>query len=218
MDPNSLLNGLLHYLYFIILLTFHEFAHAWTAWKLGDRTARDLGRISLNPITHIDPLGTVVIPLIAIAISSSASGGGYFFGWAKPVPVDRHAFRHPRLHDSLVTAAGPLMNLLLAFVLVLGAKAGLVAGAPKVVGVLMDMAFFSTLLCFFNLLPVPPLDGSHLLKNAIRMSEEAYLRYSQYGFFIIFVVMQIPQVQHVLYFAVQLTMLILTTLVGMKGD
>jgi len=217
METHTLVNGLLHYIYFVILLTFHEFAHAWTAWKLGDRTARDLGRISLNPVVHIDPLGTVIIPLIAIALSASAGGVGFFFGWAKPVPVDRSAFSNPRWHDSLVTAAGPAMNLVLAFLLVLLAKGSQIAGSPKAFSVLMDMAYLSTLLCFFNLLPVPPLDGSHLLRNAIRMSDETFLRFSQYGFFIIIVVMQIPWIRNFIAFVVHVSMARMAALAGLRG-
>lgn len=215
MDLHALTNGLLYYVYFLILLTFHEFAHAWTAGKLGDDTSRQLGRISLNPLVHIEMLGTVIIPLIAIVLSSSASGPAFFFGWAKPVPVNRSRFSHPRLHDSLVTVAGPAINFVLAFLLVLIAKAAVVGGAPKVQEVAMSMAWLSLVLCFFNLLPVPPLDGSHLLKNAINMSEETYVRFSQYGFFIIFILMQIPFVRQLLRFVVQLAMWIMTSAVGL---
>ena len=198
MDFNLLAEGLLQYLYLLILLTFHEFGHAWTAHKCGDDTARSLGRVSLNPMVHIDLFGTVILPLLTIAITVSTGSHPLLFGWAKPVPVNTSQLRWGRLGDSLVTLAGPAINFALAFLLVLAANAGEKAGWVKFDGVCADMARLSLVLCFFNLIPVPPLDGSHLLKNLIRMREETFLKFSQYGFFIILVLIQIPGVQGVL--------------------
>src|SRR5688572_11548690 len=116
MDVEILTEVLLRYLCFIPVLTFHEFAHAWTAWKLGDDTAKDLGRVSLNPIVHMEVIGTVVLPLLAIYLSLSGSMlATLIIGWGKPVPVDLNNLRNPRRDDSLIALAGPAMNLVLAF-------------------------------------------------------------------------------------------------------
>src|SRR5436189_4534831 len=98
MDPRALVDGLIMYLGLLVLLTFHEFGHAWMAWKCGDDTAHSLGRVSLNPLVHIDPIGTVLIPLLALIPGL----GGFLIGWAKPVPVNPNNLRNPRLDDILV--------------------------------------------------------------------------------------------------------------------
>ena len=114
MDSRQLVDGLIMYLGMLVLLTFHEFGHAWMAWRCGDTTARDQGRVSLNPLVHIDLIGTVILPLIMIL---SPGVGRFLIGWAKPVPVNPHNLRNPRVDDILVTLAGPWMNLLLAVVI-----------------------------------------------------------------------------------------------------
>ena len=119
MDFNVLIIGLLQYLSLVILLTFHEFGHAWMASKCGDDTAKDQGRCSLNPLVHIDPVGTVIMPLLMIFLSLNGSGlSRFMIGWAKPVPVNPSNLRNPKLDDILISMAGPWMNLLLAVVLV----------------------------------------------------------------------------------------------------
>src|SRR5438045_711808 len=160
MDPRMLIDGLIQYLGLLVLLTFHEFGHAWMAWKCGDDTARLQGRVSLNPIFHIDPIGTVVMPLLIIFLSMSGGSGfsRFLIGWAKPVPVNPSNLRNPRVDDILVTLAGPWMNLLLAIVLMGLARLGAIAHASSMTTVCIDMAQLSLLLCFFNLLPNPPLD------------------------------------------------------------
>src|SRR5688500_4484351 len=116
-STEALLQGFLFYLCFIPVLTFHEFAHAWTSWKCGDDTAKNLGRVSLNPIVHMELIGTVVLPLLAIYLSISGSGlAGFIIGWGKPVPVDLHNLRNPRRDDTLIALAGPVMNLILAVI------------------------------------------------------------------------------------------------------
>ena len=123
MDANWIIEGLISYLGLIVLLTFHEFGHAWTAEKCGDDTARLHGRCSLNPIVHIDPIGTVVLPLLMIFLSPGISR--FMIGWAKPVPVNPYNLRNPRLDDILVSMAGPAMNLILAVALMALARVGL---------------------------------------------------------------------------------------------
>src|SRR6202789_370979 len=116
-------DGLIQYLMLVALLTFHEFGHAWTAWKCGDDTARLQGRVSLNPLVHIDPIGTVLLPLLMIFMPGSI--GRVMIGWAKPVPVNPYNLHRKNVDDVLVTMAGPGMNLLLAVLLVAAARAGL---------------------------------------------------------------------------------------------
>src|ERR1043165_7541092 len=136
MDPRLLIDGLIMFLGLLVLLTFHEFGHAWMAWKCGDDTARLQGRGSLNPLAHIAPIGTVVLPLLMIFFSLSGSGLGRFLvGWAKPVPVTPHNPRNPRVDDILVTLAGPWMNLLLAIVLMGLARLGMVLQSGSMITV-----------------------------------------------------------------------------------
>jgi Zn-dependent protease len=192
MDQNALIDGLIMYLGLVLLLTFHEFAHAWTAWKCGDDTARLQGRVSLNPIAHIDPIGTVLVPLLALMIPGA---GQFLIGWAKPVPVNLANLPNPRVDDILITMAGPLMNLILAVVLMALARMGLVMGMAEMTELCAKFAFLSLLLCFFNLIPIPPLDGSRVLRVIIGMSYEAYYEIARYGIFILILVLQIKPVR-----------------------
>src|ERR1700678_3346395 len=109
MDSSQIADGLIFYIELVVLLTFHEFAHAWVAHKCGDDTARLQGRMSLNPVVHIDPIGTVVLPLVMIFISPVSR---FLIGWAKPVPVNLANLSNPFRDDILIAMAGPAMNLL----------------------------------------------------------------------------------------------------------
>ena len=213
MDANWIIEGLISYLGLIVLLTFHEFGHAWTAEKCGDDTARLQGRCSLNPIVHIDPIGTVQLPLMMIFLSPGISR--FMIGWAKPVPVNPHNLRNPRVDDILVSMAGPAMNLLLAVGLVALARAGVLFHLRDAAELFLQMAALSLLLCFFNLIPIPPLDGSHVLRNLTGMSWEAYAKFAQFGFIAVIVAIQIPQVRQALNFAVNGTLLLLATIFGL---
>jgi len=195
MDSRQLVDGLIMYLGMLVLLTFHEFGHAWMAWRCGDTTARDQGRVSLNPLVHIDLIGTVILPLIMIL---SPGVGRFLIGWAKPVPVNPHNLRNPRVDDILVTLAGPWMNLLLAIVLMGLARLGAIAHASSMTTVCIDMAQLSLLLCFFNLLPIPPLDGSQVVRSLVGMSYETYYQIARYGFIIVIIVLQVPLIRHTL--------------------
>ena len=197
MDAHWIIEGLISYLGLIVLLTFHEFGHAWTAEKCGDDTARLQGRCSLNPVVHIDPIGTVLLPLMMIFLSPSISR--FMIGWAKPVPVNPYNLRNPRLDDILVSMAGPAMNLLLAVGLVALARIGLIGHWEQFTGLCVQMAALSLLLCFFNLIPIPPLDGSHVLRNLTGMSWEAYANFARFGFIAVIVVLQIQPVRELLW-------------------
>jgi Zn-dependent protease len=170
----------------LISLTIHEAAHAWTADRLGDRTARMLGRVSLNPIVHIDPIGTLLLPIIA-TISNLP-----LIGWAKPVPVNVRNLRHPRRDFMIVAAAGPISNLLQAVVIALILRVLLAAGVhqPLVLSVMGEAVVVNLMLAFFNLIPVPPLDGGNVALGLLppRLATQ-FAQVSQWGFIILYVLM-----------------------------
>ena len=193
MDP-KIIDGLIFYIGLVILLTFHEFAHAWVAWLCGDDTARLQGRLSLNPVVHIDPIGTVLFPLLMIFTPI----GHFLIGWAKPVPINLANLRHPIRDDVLIALAGPAMNLALAVVLVGLARIAFAFHSGVMTIQILNLASISLLLCFFNLIPIPPLDGSHVLRNFIGMSWETYWNLCRFGFIGVLLVIQIPFVREVL--------------------
>ena len=193
---NQIADGLIQYLMLVSLLTFHEFAHAWTALKCGDDTARLQGRVSLNPLVHIDPIGTVLLPLLMIFMPGA---GRYMIGWAKPVPFNYHNLGSPQRDEVLISMAGPGMNLLLGIGLVALAKVMLLFHSGEAAGLFVTAAQLSLLLCFFNLIPVPPLDGSHVLRVMTNMSFEAYAQFARFGFIIVIVLLQIRPVTELLY-------------------
>jgi len=193
---NHIADGLIQYLMLVSLLTFHEFAHAWTALKCGDDTARLQGRVSLNPLVHIDPIGTVLLPMLMIFMPGA---GRFMIGWAKPVPFNYHNLGSPQRDEVLISMAGPGMNLLLAIGLVALAKVTLLFHAGEAADLCLLMAQLSLLLCFFNLIPVPPLDGSHVLRVLTNMSFEAYAQFARFGFIIVIVLLQIRPVTDLLY-------------------
>ncbi len=179
---------------FMFAISVHESAHAWTASRCGDPTARMLGRISLNPIRHIDPIGTVVLPLVA------AISGVPVLGWAKPTPVDPRNFRNPVMDDILTSVAGPVSNFIVATgaLLLLGGISlsspaghnivtGLLQGTMgdstlvPVVKLLFELMIINIVLAVFNLIPVPPLDGSHVLRHFL--SDSVRMVYDRIGIF-----------------------------------
>jgi Zn-dependent protease len=166
----------------LLALTIHEAAHAWTADKLGDPTARLLGRVSLNPIVHIDPIGTILLPLLA------AFSGLPIIGWAKPVPVNIGRLRQPRRDFMVVAAAGPISNLLQAVVAALVVHLLLPGGIlPDVLRAAVTINIF---LALFNLIPVPPLDGGNVLAGLLpRSAANLFVRMQPFGFLILYALM-----------------------------
>ncbi len=142
-------------------IVLHECAHAWSADKLGDRTARNMGRLTLNPLKHIDPFGTVLVPLMLyLPYALGWTRSPIIFGFAKPVPFDPNNLRHPRRDIMLVRLAGPLMNVMIAFVF---AKALVFVHNPLGQEVFATAVLLNLGLAVFNMVPVPPLDGSGIL-------------------------------------------------------
>ncbi len=156
---------LLFFAILILSLSFHEAAHAWAADRLGDPTARRLGRLTMNPMAHIDLIGTVVFPLLAFFSNLP------ILGWAKPVPVNAHNLRAPRRDFAMVALAGPASNIVLAFAasvvlsLVFGSRG--VPGITTVDGFLTQVVRLNLLLAVFNMIPVPPLDGGNVLAGFV---------------------------------------------------
>jgi Zn-dependent protease len=162
----------------LVSLTLHELAHAWVAWRLGDPTAKSQGRLTLNPLAHIDPLGTLMFVLTALIANLP-------FGWAKPVPVDPRYFKRAKEGMAIVAAAGPLMNFVLA--LVCWAAVRHVDLSDQGMEVLTNAWIVNVVLGLFNLIPVPPLDGSRIV-GAV-MDDATYVRwisFDQYGMLVVF--------------------------------
>jgi Zn-dependent protease len=171
----------------VLSLGAHEAAHAWVAFKCGDPTARDLGRITLNPIAHIDPVMTILVPILLVIFT------GFLFGGARPVPVNFHNLRRPHRDMALVAIAGPLTNFLIAMLLYGVWHALNVAEVytdKALFGILFWAALWNLVLAAFNLLPVPPLDGSRVLTWLLpRSLRGAYQSIEPFGMFIIIALM-----------------------------
>ncbi len=179
MQPNSVIIAVFEFVLLIFSLSVHECAHAWMASRLGDQTARLQGRVTLNPMYHIDPIGTLLFPAIMIfgPLFSGGMMGGFLVGWAKPTPVITRNFKNIVRDDTLVTLAGPVSNLLIGFAafLVMALIILTQGHLPQQESVLTNLEALWTLcnlairvnlaLFFFNLLPIPPLDGSHILRH-----------------------------------------------------
>lgn len=166
----------------IIAITFHEAAHGYVAWRLGDPTAYEQGRVSFNPLRHIDPFGTVVLPLLLYIAS------GWILGWAKPVPVNPSRLRSPRRDMIFVAAAGPGINLALALVsaALLSALGGLAAEPAFLRKLLTFSIYFNVLIGVFNLIPIPPLDGGRIAVGVLPGSLAFPLaRLEPYGMWIV---------------------------------
>lgn len=196
MEIPQILNILIQVFVILFAITVHEAAHAWTASKLGDRTAAAMGRVSLNPIAHIDPLGTIIFPLVLILLKQPV------FGWAKPVPYNPYNLRHPRKDGLWISFAGPIANILTAASAVVVFQIFKLGGArlpqtslwSKPIGglviILIYTAMINLSLAVFNLIPIPPLDGSGILAGLLsERSAAKFERLRPYGFLILIALM-----------------------------
>jgi Zn-dependent protease/tetratricopeptide (TPR) repeat protein len=174
----------LQILVFVLAISVHESAHAWAADRLGDPTAREAGRLTLNPIPHISIVGTIILPIILIA-----SHAGVVFGWAKPVPINPENFEDPKRGIMLSSLTGPVSNLLLALVFAIAFRVAEASVAHGAVQVLFLMGvYINLILCVFNLIPVPPLDGSGVVVGILPPGLVGpYLKIRRFGFILIIV-------------------------------
>jgi len=218
LTPEHIALGLTTYVVLLFSLSFHESAHAWMAWKLGDETALRLGRVSLNPIVHIDPVGALLFPLIQIFTNVP------LLGWAKPTPYNPANFRRDvsmRTGHVLVAAAGPVSNFLLALVftgvLVVLVRGGLVQSRDSFLLTLTVLGIqLNVLLALFNLVPIPPLDGSKVASFGLRgeLGDKYDRVVGPYGFVILMVLLMSGALSYVLG---PIQNLILRALFGLLG-
>ncbi len=199
----------------VFAITVHEVAHGWVAKKYGDNTASLLGRLTLNPIKHIDPLGTLIIPGLLLL-----TGTGFIFGWAKPVPVDARNFKNP-LHDMAIVAfAGPLANLLMAIGWALIARLGVIIGMEAISLPLIYTGIagisINLVLALINLLPIPPLDGSRILTGMLPAKWAwQYNRLERFGFIILLLLLYSGILSMLLAYPMYVTQKLFFTIAGL---
>jgi Zn-dependent protease len=176
---------------FLIALVVHEYAHAWMAYRWGDETSEWSGRLTLNPVAHMDPFGTIAFPLLSIIMGSSI-----FFGWAKPVPIDPSRFRNYKKGLFWVSFAGPLSNILLGFFTAFALVGFRIfvpesfAGSEFFNATLQSLLMINFALAIFNLIPIPPLDGSNIVMSVLNYNAaRKFAEFQQYSFFLLLFLM-----------------------------
>ena len=200
MSPEQLIPHLVIYMVVLLLaISAHEAAHAWMSYKFGDDTARLLGRITLNPVAHTDPIGTLLIPIVGFVFSAMGGGRLPLIGWGKPTPVNPLRWRNKDLANVMVSIAGILANLLIAIIAFTIFKALLMSGAvhlmadstqEPVILFLDNLLMMNISLAVFNLLPFPPLDGSKVLETFLPPSMQPMLDFlEQYGYWLLILLM-----------------------------
>lgn len=192
----------------LFAITVHEVAHGWVASKLGDKTALMMGRLTLNPARHIDPIGTIIVPGLLLIL------GGFIFGWAKPVPIDWHKLKNPRRDIALVAIAGPLANICMAIMWAITVKLALFLLNHKFPG--GEAIFYmgkagitiNLMLAVLNMLPIPPLDGSRIISSLLPPTlSQQFNRLEPFGFFVLLALLALgilpyliaPPVQYLYY-------------------
>jgi Zn-dependent protease len=196
----------------LLAITLHEAAHGWTASKFGDHTARMMGRVTLNPVKHIDPVGTIIVPLALLIMST-----GFIFGWAKPVPINFNALRSPKSGMIWVALAGPGANLIMAIGWLFVAILSFNNNIPIMLKMAGAGIFINILLAVFNLLPIPPLDGSRVI-SALLPNPLAY-KYNQlerFGFVILIGLMFVGGFSYIVWPIVGLALNSLSVLSGLN--
>ncbi len=185
----------------LLAITLHEAAHAYMAFRLGDSTAKNLNRVSLNPAKHIDPLGTIILPLILVLLPTP-----FIFGWAKPVPINYSNLKKPQRDVALVAFAGPLANLIMLIAWAACLKTLIHQGninANNLYAFILNAAQFGVMinltLLILNLIPIPPLDGSKILYSILpTKTAKQYEKIAPYGLFLVYILIATQVFQHIL--------------------
>lgn len=213
MDANiaQMIGDLLIYMVvWLFAVSAHEAAHAWMSWQFGDNTAYDLGRVTLNPIPHIDPIGTLLLPVLGFLFTYSPSLSGFpLIAWGKPTPVNPLRWRNKDVANVMVSGAGILANLLIAIIFALVLRVCVAYGVftseningtvmEPIFKILMGMVYLNVGLMIFNLLPFPPLDGSKILQTFAPPSFEPYFEFlEQFGFIILLLLLQLGVIRQI---------------------
>jgi len=198
LDPVVIRDGLIVFILLVVSIIFHEWGHAVVADLLGDDTPRAAGRVTLDPRSHLDLVGTVIIPLINIFVFR---GGFNFIGWGRPVMVNPSNFAHRQRDDVLVSLAGPAANLLVALAAVL-ALSPVVAAHPRLGELVYGLVVMNVGLAVFNMIPIPPLDGATLLRRVVGMSEETYFGIARWSGLILLLLINLSVTRQVIGFLV----------------
>ncbi len=199
----------------LFAITVHEVAHGWIAARLGDKTALMLGRLTLNPVKHVDPVGTILVPGLLMLMQT-----GFLFGWAKPVPVTWQNLKHPKRDMALVAVAGPGANLLMALGWALVIRLGTTLGDPGQALIFMGTAgiFINTILMVLNLLPLPPLDGGRVMTGLLPGPLAwKFSRIEPYGFMILLALLVTGVLGKIMWPAISLVMGALGLLSGLPA-
>jgi len=198
LDPAFIRDGLIIFILLVVSIIFHEWGHAIVADLLGDDTPRSQGRVTLDPRSHLDLVGTVVIPLINIFVFR---GGFNFIGWGKPVMTNPSNYANRQRDDILVSLAGPAANLLVALAAVV-TLSPVVAAHPRIGELAYGLVVMNVGLAMFNMIPIPPLDGAILLRRLVGMSEETYYGIARWSGLILLVVINLSVTRHVIGFLI----------------
>lgn len=219
MDANQLIVIIFRIAILIMSVVIHEVSHGWMAYKLGDSTAKDCGRLTLNPIIHLDLFGSFILPVLLLI----SSGGQFAFGWAKPVPFNPNNLKNQKRDSALIAVAGPISNILTALffglifrffspILLAGSKAELVFI------IFQSIIAVNIILAIFNLIPIPPLDGSKILFAFLPPAAENFQHFlERYGFAILFAVLILDSFIPILSFTVNFILFIFTRILGISG-
>jgi len=206
----------------LFAITMHEAAHGWMALRFGDPTAKMLGRLTFNPLPHIDPVGTVLVPIALLAISTLAGGSPFMIGWAKPVPVTTENLRNPRRDMAFVALAGPVSNFLMALFWALMIRLGLeLAETAQSIGEFLIYSgqvgiLINAILLALNILPLPPLDGSRVVSSLLPpRTAWSYNRLENFGFPILVLLLVAGILGKILYPIINLVWITVTKIVGL---